>query len=88
MDLRALADLERDVAKLTVERKTLGAHFRDPSMTSWVANQGRVAPRGLTAFETATARRIRDIDLKLAQLQRRLSKARGAALAELARVPV
>jgi hypothetical protein len=59
---------EAELQKLTKEYDALRSALGDNKLITWVAERGPV-PRRLTAFETATVKRIDVLDQKMAVLE-------------------
>ena len=70
-----LLRVEVELARLSSEHDALKVALGDPRLTAWVGGGiGRIAPRKLTTFEAATARRLAVLQPKISTLQ---TEARG-----------
>lgn len=63
-----LVEAESELRKLKKERDGLALALGDPKLVSWT-HEGGPAPRRLTSFETATAKRIASLDKKIEPLE-------------------
>lgn len=63
-----LAAVEAELERLTKERENLSQALGDPQLITWTHDGGPV-PRRLTAFETATVKRIASLDKKIGPLE-------------------
>ena len=84
---KRLAAVEAELAKVQVEYDGLSKALGDPTLTVWIADRGRAAPRKLSAFEIATVKRIASLEPKLDKLEDRQEDLRAEVICELAGIP-
>lgn len=84
---KRLAAVEAELAKVQEEYDGLSKALGDPTLTAWIADRGRAAPRKLSAFEIATVKRITSLEPKLDKLEDRQEDLRAEVICELAGIP-
>lgn len=83
-----LVVVEAELAKLQKEVDGFNSVLSDPTIVSWVADRGRVAPRSLTAFEVATIKRIASLEPKIEDLEILRDELLAEAVCGVAGVPL
>jgi hypothetical protein len=84
---KRLAAVEAELAKVQGEYDGLSKALGDPTLTAWIADRGRAAPRKLSAFEVATVKRIASLEPKLDKLEDQQEDLRAEVVCELAGIP-
>jgi len=82
-----LAAVEAELAKVQGEYDGLSQALGDPTLTAWISEGGRAAPRKLSAFEIATVKRITSLEPKLDKLEDQQEDLRAEVVCELAGIP-
>lgn len=82
-----LAAVETELAKVQKEYDGLSQALGDPTLTAWVADRGRAAPRKLSAFEIATVKRIASLEPKLDKLEDQREDLFAETICEIAGIP-
>jgi hypothetical protein len=84
---KRLAAVEAELAKVQGEYDGLSKALGDPTLTAWIADRGRAAPRKLSMFEVATVKRIASLEPKLDKLEDQQEDLRAEVVCELAGIP-
>jgi len=82
-----LAAVEAELAKVQAEYDGFSKALGDPTLTAWISDRGRAAPRKLSAFEIATVKRIGTLEPKLDKLEDQQEDLRAEVVCELAGIP-